>query len=156
MIYSYNKTNEMHQFLIICFWNITLHVSDRFSVHHQESSTVHTAMVYVIQFEKLVHLAGFITRSCNISIVCETLNKSTFRIPHSSNFITIIIIYSSSVPFTPCGAQGIHEELASTAISSYPPDLIPWSSSVFYFILYCPSSRSLRSTSSSIPLRIPI
>jgi len=31
-------------------WNKNLHVSDRFSVHHQESSTVHTAMVYVIQF----------------------------------------------------------------------------------------------------------
>jgi len=27
----------------IYFWNRTLHVSDRFSVHHQESSTVHTA-----------------------------------------------------------------------------------------------------------------
>jgi hypothetical protein len=44
MIYSYNKTNEMHQFLKICFWNITLHVSDRFSVHRQESNTVHTAI----------------------------------------------------------------------------------------------------------------
>jgi uncharacterized membrane protein len=30
-------------------WNETLHVSDSFSVHHQEFSTVHTAMVYVIQ-----------------------------------------------------------------------------------------------------------
>jgi hypothetical protein len=26
------------------FWNRTLHVSDRFSVHHQESSTVYTAI----------------------------------------------------------------------------------------------------------------
>jgi hypothetical protein len=26
------------------FWNRTLHVSDSFSVHHQESSTVHTAI----------------------------------------------------------------------------------------------------------------
>ena len=31
------------------FWNKTLHVSDSSSVHHQEFSTVHTAMVYVIQ-----------------------------------------------------------------------------------------------------------
>jgi 3-phosphoglycerate kinase len=30
------------------FGNETLHVSDSFSVHHQEISTVHTAMVYVI------------------------------------------------------------------------------------------------------------
>jgi hypothetical protein len=26
------------------FWNRTVHVSDRFSVHHQESSTVYTAI----------------------------------------------------------------------------------------------------------------
>jgi len=42
MIYSYNKTNKMH-ISQIYFWNRTQHVSDRFSVHHQESSTVHTA-----------------------------------------------------------------------------------------------------------------
>ena len=28
----------------IYFWNRTLHVLDSFSVHHQESSTVHTAI----------------------------------------------------------------------------------------------------------------
>jgi hypothetical protein len=28
----------------IYFWNRTLHVSDSFSVHHQESNTVHTAI----------------------------------------------------------------------------------------------------------------
>ena len=33
----------------IYFWNKTLHVSDSLSVHHQESVTVHTAMVYVTQ-----------------------------------------------------------------------------------------------------------
>jgi len=32
---------------------------------------------------------------------------------------------SSSVPFTSCGAKGIHEELPGIAISSYPLDLIP-------------------------------
>jgi len=31
------------------FWKETLHVSDSSSVHYQEFSTVHTAMVYVIQ-----------------------------------------------------------------------------------------------------------
>ena len=34
----------MHQFLIIYFWNGTLHVSDSLCVRHQESSTVHTAV----------------------------------------------------------------------------------------------------------------
>jgi hypothetical protein len=29
---------------LIYFWNRTLHVSDRFSVHHQESSTLYTAI----------------------------------------------------------------------------------------------------------------
>jgi len=28
----------------VYFWNRTVHVSDSFSVHHQESSTVHTAI----------------------------------------------------------------------------------------------------------------
>jgi hypothetical protein len=32
------------------FWNETPHVSDSSSVHQQEFFTVHTAMVYVIQF----------------------------------------------------------------------------------------------------------
>jgi len=32
----------MHQFLkFILFWNNTLHVSERLSLHHQESKTVH-------------------------------------------------------------------------------------------------------------------
>ena len=36
------KTNEMHYFSnLFCYR--TLHVSDRFTVHHQESSTVYTA-----------------------------------------------------------------------------------------------------------------
>ena len=36
----------MHYYLkfIIYFWIKTLHVLDSFSVHHQESSTVHTAI----------------------------------------------------------------------------------------------------------------
>jgi len=33
----------MHEVLIY-FWKRTLHVSDRLSVHHQESSTVYTAV----------------------------------------------------------------------------------------------------------------
>jgi len=42
------KTNRCTKFSI-SFWNKALHVSDSFSVHHQESSTVYTAMVYIIQ-----------------------------------------------------------------------------------------------------------
>ena len=41
---SYNKTNERHKFLKFIFWNRTLRVSDSISVHHQESSTVCTAI----------------------------------------------------------------------------------------------------------------
>jgi hypothetical protein len=44
VIYSYSKTNEIHQFLkFILFCSSTLHVSDGLSVHHQESKTLHTA-----------------------------------------------------------------------------------------------------------------
>ena len=39
---SYNKTNDVHQYLKIYFRIRTLHVSDGFSVHRHESSTVHT------------------------------------------------------------------------------------------------------------------
>ena len=44
VIYSYNKTNDMNFISQIYFWNRTLHVSNSFSVHHQGSSTVHTAI----------------------------------------------------------------------------------------------------------------
>jgi hypothetical protein len=44
LIYFYSKTNEMHQFFnFILFCSSTLHVSDGFSVHHQDSKAVHTA-----------------------------------------------------------------------------------------------------------------
>ena len=42
------KPTRCTNFFQIYFWNKNLHVSDSISVHHQESSTVHTAMVYVI------------------------------------------------------------------------------------------------------------
>jgi hypothetical protein len=51
-------------------WNETLHVSDSSSVHHQEYITVHTAMVYVIQFCR--QLANRI-RMTSSQAVCETV-----------------------------------------------------------------------------------
>jgi len=42
MIYSYNKT-AMHYFTNL-FWYRTVHVLDRFIVHHQESTTRETAI----------------------------------------------------------------------------------------------------------------
>jgi hypothetical protein len=44
MIYSYKKNQRDALISLIYFWNRTLHVSDRFSVHHQESSTEYTAI----------------------------------------------------------------------------------------------------------------
>jgi len=43
-IYSYNKSQRDALISQIYFWNRTLHVSDRFSVHHQESNTVYTVI----------------------------------------------------------------------------------------------------------------
>ena len=40
---SHNKTNEIHYFKNL-FWYRTLHVSDRFTVHDQESSNVYAAV----------------------------------------------------------------------------------------------------------------
>jgi len=44
VIYSYNKNQRDALISEIYFWNRTLHISDSFSAHHQESITVHTAM----------------------------------------------------------------------------------------------------------------
>jgi len=44
MIYSYNKRQREALNSQNYFWNRTLHVSDNFSAHHQESSTLHTAV----------------------------------------------------------------------------------------------------------------
>jgi hypothetical protein len=44
VIYSYNKSQHGALISQIYFWNRILHVSDSFSAHHQESSTVHTAI----------------------------------------------------------------------------------------------------------------
>ena len=46
LIIEPTKCTNFSKFL---FWNETLHVSDSSSVHHQEFSTLHTAVVYVIQ-----------------------------------------------------------------------------------------------------------
>ena len=43
-VYSYKKNQGDALITQIYFWNKTLHVSDSISVHHQESSTVHTAI----------------------------------------------------------------------------------------------------------------
>ena len=56
-------------------------------------------------------------------------------------------IYYSLNPFTPCGAQGIHEELPSIAVSSYSLDLVPWS-----FVLLISSSIVLRHVLFGLPL----
>jgi hypothetical protein len=47
--------------------------------------------------------------------------------PNSHGYVHIIMKPTSflSVPFTLCGAYGIHEELPSIAVFSYPLDLIP-------------------------------
>ena len=91
VINSYNKTKLDALISQIYFWNKTLHVSDISSVHHQElrASCQQTCMTYTIgvctvknswwwteelseicrvlfknKFEKLVHLVGFIIRTC--------------------------------------------------------------------------------------------
>jgi hypothetical protein len=50
------------------FWHETLHVSDTSSVHHQELSTVHSAMVYVIQVCRQLSRSS----RCSILILLES------------------------------------------------------------------------------------
>ena len=58
-----------------------------------------------------------ITQHCTMQI-CICMPFSSFEWKNCS---TVNIISSSSNPFTPCGAQDIHEELPGIAISSYIP-----------------------------------
>jgi len=45
MLYKFLQQNQLDALIPqIYFWNRTLHVSDSFSVHHQESSTVYIAI----------------------------------------------------------------------------------------------------------------
>ena len=103
-IFSYNKPTRCTNFSNL-FLNKAVHVSESSSVHHQELFTVHTANLYIIyhccvysektpddvlrncpkhvkfysknQFEKLVHLVGFIIRIPSYTCGLE-MNKLYF------------------------------------------------------------------------------
>ena len=45
----FNKTNKCTYFKIYFFWYTTLHVSGSFRAHHQELSTVQTALAHFMQ-----------------------------------------------------------------------------------------------------------
>jgi hypothetical protein len=45
----FNKTNQMHKFIIL-FCQKTLHILGISFAHHQELFTVHTVMVHSLQF----------------------------------------------------------------------------------------------------------
>ena len=85
--------------------------------------------------------------------------------PHIYEFSPIICVYTGWFlmnliiikSFNSLWSIGhIHEELPAIAVSIYPLDLVPWYSCASYVILCCPSPHSLRPTSPSISLRIPI
>jgi hypothetical protein len=71
------------------FWNKILHVSDIFSVHHQEFFTVHTAMVYVIQLAS--RIMTFPTRYTNFSNLFwnKTLHELESSSVHHQVFSTV-------------------------------------------------------------------
>ena len=79
---SYNKTNQMQIISQIYFWNKTLHVSDSSSVHHQEFFTVHTAMVYVIQFASRIRRSVLILlASCQQTCMTYTIAVCKWKTP---------------------------------------------------------------------------
>jgi hypothetical protein len=61
------------------FWNKTLHVSDSSSVHHREFSTVHTAMLYVI--ELCWQLASRIRMALPFWSCSQAVSKLLWHIP---------------------------------------------------------------------------
>ena len=88
MIYSYNKTNEIHEFLIIYLWNRTSLASDRFSVHHQESSTVYTAIGICHTGNADWLLAGSGQSSVLIPLPSETLAGASETLAGASETLT--------------------------------------------------------------------
>jgi hypothetical protein len=69
LLYPYNKTNYMHWFSQILFWNEILHASDNSFVHNQEFITVHTAMVYVIKVCRQLSSRRIRMELCSIMIL---------------------------------------------------------------------------------------
>jgi len=71
----------MHWFLKFIF-GIKLHVSDSFSVHHQEFFSVHTVMVYVVQvcwqLESRIRAELVPSRSCS-----QAVNKTVCTVKNS-------------------------------------------------------------------------
>jgi hypothetical protein len=68
------------------------------------------------------------TRKITAGLIAKheiTLRYFSLCYMKNKNYCFISSSSSSSVPFTPCGAQGIHEERPSVAISSCPLHLIP-------------------------------
>ena len=67
------RTKEMHYFSNL-FWNRTLRVSDRFTVHQQEPSTVYTAkgICHTNYVDCLIAGPGSILTPLSVSINCMT------------------------------------------------------------------------------------
>jgi hypothetical protein len=59
-----NQQDALIIHILFCFK--TLHVSGIFSAHHQEFSTVKSALVSFMQFQ--VRLFGYLKRNCNKSV----------------------------------------------------------------------------------------
>ena len=82
MIYSYNKTNALIS--QIYFWNATLHVLDSLSVHHQESSTVRTAI-------GICH-TGLLTACCSILIPLASCQQTCMTYTYCCAYSTRLLM----------------------------------------------------------------
>jgi hypothetical protein len=69
VIYFYSKINKIHNFSSLL--NITLHVSEGLSVHHQECKTVHTVSC-------ICHI-GSLTAYCIYSFALLMMDGKTVR-----------------------------------------------------------------------------
>jgi len=136
-VHSYNKSQRDALISQIYFWNRILHVSDRISAHHQESSTVYTAigichtgyrdclLVLVLasshhKFEKLVHLVGFIIRnlfqfSRIINIVLIRSSTTSTSLPSGRRKI-FLFQFLSSHPFSLTSGTSSCETEVLTAV----------------------------------------
>jgi hypothetical protein len=104
------------------FWNENLHVSDSFSVHHQELLTAHSAMVYVIQvcrqlsIRLSVLLDSCLQTSMTYTIAECTVNNSwwwteelseTCRVSFQNKFEKLVHLFFKHSRYRPGVAQRV-------------------------------------------------
>ena len=107
------------------FLEKSLHISDSSSVHHQEFFTVHTAMVYVIQFccvysEKSWWWTEELSETCRVLIFCwRCISIYLFTNINKLDALNFISLFQASICFEHiCSSSGGQNCIIQALVSS--------------------------------------